>query len=202
MSRNLVDQDWQTDALPFTAFSNCSITTTNAIDGTDLRCGISTATDGYALYVPADSSPDTAQGGSARALKIQGGFKFKNVTRPVGGSATIVKMNNAGGGWPGLSHAFVRTDGKIGVTVGAVAEVTGATVLGVGTVYQIDIEASLDASQTYKLYINGALEITTRGGGGTDPFDSIQLGLQDGSGKITWEHVFGTMKWLFAHDPQ
>lgn len=196
MSYRFIDQDWETDASPFTLTGQMVRSLVNAMDGTDLRGGDGTAKDGTAAYVLADPHPST---GSRRALRLQAYMKFKLVTAPNGGDIFVMRFDGARNiGLRVTSGTSVLrwTDGT-NTTV-------GSTALGT-TAHQIDIDYREEhyGRHWVRVWLDGTLEIQQRLNvvSSVSELDALLVGVQ-AAGKCTWEAIWGRMKLWAAYDPQ
>ncbi len=200
MSRLLIDQDWESTDSPFTMNATCSRSSTNAIDGTDLRCGDGTAVDGYATYSLA--TVDQVKSGSARGLRITGTFKFKCVTLPTGGNPDVMLLFCGGSEVFRLRYSASGANISFSGLVGG-SEGISPTTLTVGTVYEIRWEYYESRTRHGRLFVDGTLIGTAKVSGSFSTptaFDSMRLGLFGGGGKVVWQHVIGRFKLWTARD--
>lgn len=203
MSQLLIDQDWETDATPVTFSGTCARSTTNAIDGTDIRGGDGTAKDGSWGYTPAAFSRLSA--GSAQALVARSRFKFKRQSGPTGGLATVMNYQVPGVG----NNSLIIPDGasKFRLSMyGAASTVNGTATLTAATAYWVDYEVRLERKYHWaRVWIDGVLDIEVRTGSfasGSDVFEEFSVGGSvSASGKCSWEFIWGRMKVWASRDP-
>lgn len=197
MSRRLVDQDWETNASPFTFLNTMARSTTNAIAGTDLRGGDGTAKDGEAAYTIASSRPSS---GSRRGLRIQGSFDFKLVTPPAGGFIKVLSLDGSTRTW----RIRINDGTQVLRWSDGTTTVAGTTALG-STAHTITVEyrEELLGGFWVRIWLDGALEIEHRSSSGLRiaTLTGLSLGVA-AAGKCTWEAVWGRMRIWHASDPQ
>ena len=202
MSRLLIDQDFETDNAPLTLGGTAMArSTTNAIDGTDLRGGDGTAKTGYFSWaIPAADRP---LGGSARGFVLQHFFKFKKVTGPTGGVIDVMGYNNSDG-----SNCRLRVADGANVLhwlMGADSAVTGTAALGT-TAHNIEIEIRAERNKTpwTRVWVDGVLDIEQRLASTAASFNGFNEINACGVAvaKVTWEAIWGQMKLRAAYDPQ
>lgn len=205
MSRRIIDQDWELNSSPLTLAGTFARSTTNAMDGTDLRGGNNTAADGNASYSLA--AADRPKEGSAKAMLLQVRMKYKTVVQPAGGTLYVLRLQGSGGSSdlfiPTATNKLQFVSAASGVGPAAVA---GPTALGT-TAHVIDMIIKTENFSLAKalIYLDGALEITyggTQTGSNTAPSElsSIFFGVA-ASNKCTWDAVWGRMQIWASRDP-
>jgi hypothetical protein len=201
MSYNLITaQGFESDNTPFTLTGTMARSTTSPLAGTySLRGGDGLAVDGQATWVlPTASRPNT---GSRKGLRLDVRFKFARgtATTPTGGTLEVFNMQGPGGSALCTLQILTASD-KL-----KILGVVGATALST-TTHDIRIDYREERGGTIsgiyvRVYLDGALEITSRAFGGLVTLQQILMGV-GASGKATWDARWDDMTVKVAYDPQ
>lgn len=201
MSKLWVNQDFETDASPFTLSNTMSRSSTNPIsgswsleggDGVSAVAGLAT----YALPIPGVPSS-----GSRRGLRVQARWKLNIDVNNSGGAPSILTLT---GQAASLIIQKLSTGGSANKLTAGIGSAlgTGSTTLAVDTTYTFDLDYREERANgcRVRLYLNGALEIDlSTSAAALGRLSQISVGTD--STKVTWLYRWDEMKLWSVQDP-